>query len=125
MLRSDMVQQPQLAFARKLRREMTYPERLIWGRIKTRHPDGPIFRRQYPYGRYVFDFYCAKIKLVIEIDGWGHNLGDAPQRDVERDAYLQEHGFDVMRIPVADALGDPDDIADGIYRYAAEKLSRL
>jgi len=120
-----MVQQPQLAFARKLRREMTYPERLIWSRIKVRHPGGPIFRRQYPFDRYVFDFYCARIKLVVEIDGWGHNMGDIPERDARRDAFLHENGFEVVRIPAADVIEEPDDIADGIFRLAAERLIAL
>jgi very-short-patch-repair endonuclease len=116
-----MVKQAQIAFARKLRREMSYPERLIWGRIKGRD-DGVVFKRQYPFDRYVFDFYCAKIKLVVEIDGWGHNMGDTPRKDEIRDQFLQERGFDVMRIPASDVIADPDDIADGIYRYALERL---
>ncbi|MDI7773855.1 DUF559 domain-containing protein [Asticcacaulis sp. EMRT-3] len=120
-----MVQQPQLSFARKLRREMTYPERLIWGRIKVRHPNGPVFRRQYPFDRYVFDFYCAKIKLVIEIDGWCHNMGNAPHRDEERDRFLRQHGFEIMRIPAADVIAEPEDVADGIFRLAMERLQAL
>lgn len=64
MLSWLMVKPPKIAFARKLRKDMSLPEMLIWGRLRTRQSGGPIFRRQYPFGPYVFDFYCAKIKLV-------------------------------------------------------------
>ncbi len=120
-----MVKQPQTAFARKLRKDMSLPEMLIWGRLRTRQQGGPVFRRQYPFGPYVFDFYCAKIKLVIEIDGWGHNMGHRPERDVIRDNFLTERGFEILRIPASDVLAAPDEVADGIYRFAAERLISL
>ena len=117
-----MVKQPQTAFARKLRKDMSLPEMLIWGRLRKRQEGGPIFRRQYPFGPYVFDFYCAKIKLVIEIDGWNHNMGNRSERDDVRDRFLIERGFEVLRIPAGDVLDEPDEIADGIYRLAMERL---
>jgi len=117
------MRQPLLPVARRLRRDMTLPERLIWNRLKVRDEGVPVFRRQYPYGRYVFDFYCARLKLVIEIDGWGHNMGSNPERDSARDAYLMAHGFDLMRIPAGDVLAEPDEIADGILRYVRARLA--
>ena len=118
-----MVKQPKISFARKLRREMTLPERLIWSRIKTRQKGLPAFKRQYPFGPYVFDFYCAKLKLVIEIDGMAHDIGGRPERDQVRDNFLRERGFDIMRISARDVLRDADEAADGIYRYVAAKLN--
>ena len=87
-----------------------------------RQPRGPVFRRQYPFGPYVFDFYCAKIKLVIEIDGWNPNMGDRPERDEVRDRFLIERGFEVLRIPAGDVLDETDEIADGIYWLAMERM---
>ena len=104
---------------------MTLPERLIWTRIKHRQPGGPVFRRQYPFDRYIFDFYCARLKLVIEIDGWGHNMGNLPERDEIRDQFLRERGFDIVRIAAGEVLADPDEVADGIYRLAEERLKQL
>ncbi len=117
-----MVKQPQIAFARKLRKDMSLPEMLIWGRLRKRQLGGPVFRRQYPFGSYVFDFYCAKIKLVIEIDGWNHNMGNRPEHDEVRDRFLSERGFEIMRISASDVLAEPDEITDGIYRLAMERL---
>ncbi|MDC7676536.1 endonuclease domain-containing protein [Asticcacaulis machinosus] len=118
-----MVAQPQRQFARKLRQDMSLPERLIWSRIKTRQEGLPAFKRQYPFGPYVFDFYCAKVKLVIEIDGMAHSIGDRPERDQIRDDFLRERGFDIMRINAHDILADVDEAADGIYRYVTARLS--
>jgi very-short-patch-repair endonuclease len=125
MLSLFMVKQPQIAFARKLRKDMSLPEMLIWRRLRKRQTDGPVFRRQYPFGPYVFDFYCAKIKLVIEIDGYHHGVNGQGERDEARDRFLNAQGFEILRIPARDVLAEPDDIADGIYRLAMERQQTL
>src|SRR5215212_4194348 len=61
--------------ARALRRDMTLPEGMLWQVLRTR-PDGLKFRRQHPIGRCVVDFYCPATRLVIELDGIGHEMGD-------------------------------------------------
>lgn len=55
-----------IANARRSRRNLTPPEALLWSRLRARVPKMPIFRRQQPIGRYVFDFYCAKAWLAID-----------------------------------------------------------
>jgi very-short-patch-repair endonuclease len=60
-----------------------------------------VFRRQHPIGRYVLDFYCAKARLAIEIDGISHDMSTRPKRDIERDAWLAAHGVTVLRIAAA------------------------
>ncbi|MDZ4308027.1 endonuclease domain-containing protein, partial [Allopontixanthobacter sp.] len=57
--------------ARKLRSEMSLPEVLLWREMRKR-PTGLKFRRQHPAGIYILDFFCAKAKLAIEIDGFAH-----------------------------------------------------
>ncbi len=74
--------------ARRLRRTLTAPEVRLWVRLRIRAPSRPVFRRQHPFGPYVLDFYCPAAKLCIEVDGWGHNMGDQPARDERRDAWL-------------------------------------
>ena len=76
-----------------------------------------MFRRQHPIGRYVLDFYCAKARLAIELDGASHDLGNRPQRDSRRDAWLRERGIRVLRIPVTE-LREIDQAADAIVRMA-------
>jgi very-short-patch-repair endonuclease len=76
-----------------------------------------IFRRQHQVGDYVIDFYCAKARLCIEIDGIVHDMGDHPQMDEERDAALRALGFEVVRIPAKDVLKSPEAVADALVRY--------
>ena len=107
--------------ARKLRRELSFPEKLLWVRLK----GSPIrFRRQHPIGDYILDFYCAKAKLAIEVDGFAHDTGDRPQRDDARTAWLNEHGIEVLRIPAKDILADPGAVADALLRLCAKPLHR-
>lgn len=106
--------------ARKLRKSMTLPERLLWQQLKLRLDDGIVFRRQYPFENYVFDFYCAKAKLIIEIDGWTHNMGNQPQKDRIRDEYLLGKGFKIMRYEAKSILDNPVEIADNIRRYCSQ-----
>ena len=44
------------------------------------------------------DFFCAKARLAVEIDGVSHDMGDRPRRDIRRDAWLEARGVTVMRI---------------------------
>ncbi len=81
-----------------------------------------MFRRQHPIGPYVLDFYCAKARLAIEIDGMGHDMGDRPQRDIRRDAWLEARGVSVIRIAASELTRGIDEAADAIVRMAAEML---
>ena len=99
--------------ARRLRKEMSLPEVLLWRLLRGASP--PI-RRQHPVGQYVVDFYCPAAKLVIEVDGFAHETGDRPQRDAIRDRWLRQQGLRVLRIAASDVLHDATACADGILR---------
>ncbi len=88
--------------AQELRRTLSPPEVLLWSRLRQRAPGKPVFRRQHPIGPYVLDFYCAKARLAVELDGMSHDMGDRSERDRRRDAWLKTHGITVLRIPVGD-----------------------
>ncbi len=81
-----------------------------------------MFRRQHPIGPYVLDFYCAKARLAIELDGASHDMGDRPQRDMRRNAWLKARGITVMRIPANDLTRRLDEAADAIVRMAVDLL---
>jgi len=70
----------------------------------------------------VLDFYCAKARLAVEIDGMSHDMGDRPERDVRRDAWLKARGVTVMRIAAGEAMARIDETADGILRMAAAMI---
>ena len=111
--------------ASALRRSLSPPEVLIWVRLRERLEGRPAFRRQHAIGPYIADFFCAKARLVVEIDGSSH--GDARQitHDETRDAYLAKLGLAVMRVSSGDALSTPDDVADGIVRLALDRIRQI
>ena len=88
-------EQKNIPLARQLRREMTPWERKLWYCFLTTYPIR--FQRQKPFGKYIVDFYCARAKLVIELDGSGHYEADAQQRDRIRTAQLEQMGLTVIR----------------------------
>ena len=110
-----------VARARKLRKGMTLPEGLRW-RLLRGQPQGVKFRRQHPSSRIGMDFYCLDARLVIEVDGIAHDMGDNPERDLNRDAWLRSNGIDTVRIPATDVLKDVAAVADGIVRLALSRL---
>ena len=99
---------------------MSLPEVLLWQRLRC-EPEGVKFRRQDSIGDYCLDFYVARLKLAIEIDGIAHDMGDRPERDVERDAFLRDEGIEVARIPAADVLRSPEDGAEMLVRCCQSK----
>jgi very-short-patch-repair endonuclease len=84
---------------------MSPPEAYLWQFLRKR-PDGLKFRRQHPFERCTSDFYCAAAKLVVEVDGDGHDMGDNPSADLRRDAWLRAQGLDVPRFNAADVMKD-------------------
>ena len=110
-----------VARARKLRKEMTLPEVLLWRSLRGQ-PQGVKFRRQHPSSRVGMDFYCSDARLVIEVDGIAHDMGDNPERDLNRDAWLRSKEIDTVRIPATDVLKDVTVVADGILALALSRL---
>ena len=107
--------------ARALRSTLSLPEKLLWVRLRRREPDLPIFRRQHPVGPYVLDFYCASARLCIEVDGASHSMGDRPERDDLRDAWLRTQGIEVVRIAASSVLDDPESVTDWVRDMARER----
>jgi very-short-patch-repair endonuclease len=102
---------------------MSLPEVLLWRELKRSSGPGPQFRKQHPCGPYVLDFYCARARLCIEVDGSAHGIGDRPERDDRRDAYLAQIGIRVERIAAVAALSDPHAVAHGVRELAAEVIA--
>jgi len=99
-----------IAFARRLRREMTPPELRLWGEIRRRAMDGVRFRRQHPLGPFILDFYCPAAKLAIEIDGESHGRADQPDHDLRRDGWLAARGIETLRIPAPEVRDNLDGV---------------
>ena len=109
----------QVRRARRLRREMSMPEVLLWQQLRKR-PDGLKFRKQFPFGEITVDFACLERRLIIEVDGEGHSFGDQPRRDAARDAILRREGFRVIRVAARDVLKDMDAVLCFIVATCSE-----
>lgn len=81
--------------ARRMRREPTRAEGLLWEHLRKRRLGGYKFRQQHIIQRFIVDFYCPIARLVVEIDGSVHDLQKA--YDEERTKRLQEQGFQELR----------------------------
>ena len=92
--------------ARKLRKDMSLPEVVLWDCLRAGRLAGLRFRRQHPVGPYVLDFYCPASHLAIEVDGAHHDLPGQMRHDLRRDRWLLERGIRVMRIAATDILDD-------------------
>ncbi|MDD6886900.1 MAG: endonuclease domain-containing protein [bacterium] len=88
---------PQLVpLAKQLRKEMTREEQHLWYDFLRSYPVR--FSRQKVLGKYIADFYSAKAKLVIELDGSQHYEDRNARKDADRTAFLEGYGLKVIRI---------------------------
>jgi len=90
-----------------LRRESTNAERLFWIQVKNKTL-GYKFRRQFNIGRYIVDFYCHELKLIVEIDGFTHDDEDVQKKDVLRQRYLEDLGYKMIRYTDDQVLNDTE-----------------
>ena len=85
-----------IPLAKALRKNMTPWERKLWYEYLRSYPVR--FQRQKAIGNYIVDFYCAKIGLVIELDGGGHYTADQREKDSFRTMELEAMNLTVLRI---------------------------
>ena len=102
---------------------MSPPEVMVWVHLRLRK-SGLAFPRQHPIGPYVLDFYCARARLAVEIDGEHHYYEEQERKDVVRDAWLSSQGIETLRIPAAEILADPEAMANQIRLKAMELEGR-
>jgi very-short-patch-repair endonuclease len=110
--------------ARKLRSEMSLPEVTLWRELRKR-PGGHKFRRQHPARDYVLDFYCAKARLDIEVDGSVHDNAVAAERDRTRSTMLRAQGIATTRIPAQRVFEDLEAVVRRIVVICDERIERL
>jgi very-short-patch-repair endonuclease len=95
--------------ARELRNNSTLSEILLWEELKNRKMLGYKFLRQKPIGNYIVDFFCNKLKLVIEIDGDTHNE-ETYRYDMERQKWLESETLTVLRFDDLEVKKDMDNV---------------
>jgi very-short-patch-repair endonuclease len=84
-------------FSRYLRKNSTLSEILLWNELKNEKMFGYQFNRQKPIHRYIVDFYCKKLNLVIEIDGCSHGFEEVYLNDIKREEILKSIGLKFLR----------------------------
>ncbi|MEO1433154.1 MAG: endonuclease domain-containing protein [Cyanobacteria bacterium J06633_8] len=101
--------------AKELRKNMTSAEIKLWNyylkTLKIR------FLRQRPIDNFIVDFYCANLKLVIEIDGESHFTDEAKNYDAQRTLILENYGLQVIRFTNEQVFKNFEGVCESIENY--------
>jgi adenine-specific DNA-methyltransferase len=108
-----------LSFARELRHPLTPAEKKLWDVVRARWmSSGWKFRRQSSIGPFIADFYCAEVKLIVEVDGSSH-VG-REEYDARRTEWLQSQGYHVIRFSNQEVHRQLDDVIGRIEQVCEE-----
>ena len=106
--------------ARTMRKEMTKAEKHLWFNCLI---DAPLkFRKQRPIGQFIVDFYCAELKLVIEVDGDSHFTEQGLAYYQERTRLIESQGFYVMRFTNDEVFYQTESVREKIYGFTSLSL---
>jgi very-short-patch-repair endonuclease len=100
---------------------MADAERKLWCHLRQLPADGTHFRRQATIGPYFVDFACHERKIVVEVDGGGHADDRQIRSDAVRTAFLNEHGYRVLRYWNSDVLSNVEGVMTSIYEALCER----
>jgi very-short-patch-repair endonuclease len=110
--------------ARQLRGDMSLPEKMLWRALRGR-PDGFKFRRQHPAGIYILDFYCAAVRLAIEVDGQAHDGTQAERHDAARSNFLRSQHVATLRIPATAIMTNLEGAMTRIVEVCKERAMKI
>ena len=102
--------------ARRLRRDMTDAERLLWRALRSALPEHH-WRKQVPLGPYIADFCSHSARLIVEVDGGQHNA----ERDAARTRFLASEGYCVLRFWNNDVLANAEGVIATIEKALAPR----
>ncbi|MDX5348595.1 MAG: endonuclease domain-containing protein [Hymenobacteraceae bacterium] len=105
--------------AKANRKDSTKAEIRLWCELLSRKQLGYSFLRQRPVFSYIADFMCKELKLIIEVDGYSHNL--KTEEDYKRDAELTEAGFTVLRFSDDEVMKDLSNVQRVIENWIVER----
>ena len=107
--------------ARKLRREQSPAEKIMWKLLRDRRLVGYKFRRQHLVGAYIVDFVCLELGLVIELDGESHLT--RTEEDERRDQWLVRQGFKVVRFWNTQVFDETDAVLEQVWQECQVRLN--
>ena len=105
-------------YSRRLRKEMTDSEKVLWSRIRGKQLKGLQVYRQKPIGHFVVDFYCPKAKLVIELDGGQRYSEEQRAKDGTRDTYMKSQGLRTLRFSDQEVFENLTGVLEAIWSCA-------
>lgn len=109
---------------RKLRKNQTEAEKKLWAILRNRQVGGTKFKRQFPIGRYILDFYSLEYKIGIEADGGGHYEDRGRQRDKLRTRELCKLGVvEILRFSDLEILNNIEGVWEVILETIENKRS--
>jgi very-short-patch-repair endonuclease len=111
--------------AKKLRKIQIEAEKLLWSRLNNNQIIGLQFRRQHPINRFIADFYCPKIKLIIEVDGSIHELPEYQSHDIGRSEILNDFGIAVIRFTNEQIIEQIDSTVEEIKTICKKLLKEM
>lgn len=107
-------------FARQLRNNSTKSEIYLWKHLKGKQMMGYDFHRQKPLDNYIADFFCYELMLVIELDGYTHQLEDVIEKDKMKEKRLNELGIHVLRFQDEEVYNDVENVLRVIEAFIME-----
>jgi len=108
--------------AKELRKNMTPAEKKIWHEVlRNRQFENLRWLRQRPIDNFIVDFYCAKLKLVLEIDGDSHFTEDNKIYDEERTKILEQYGLTVIRFTNKEVMQNMSGVYQTLLQQIEEK----
>ena len=108
-------------YARKLRKNSTFTEIMLWNYLKGKQMKGFDFDRQRPIDKYIVDFYCKDLQLAIEVDGESHYGNE--KADKRRERRLNKLGVTVLRFDYMKILYELDEVLKKIERWIEESAN--
>lgn len=110
-------------YAKELRKNMTDEEKTLWYNYLNKI--NPRFHRQKIIGNYIVDFYCPKLKIVIEIDGVQHYEPDNARYDGKRTEFLEKLGLTVIRFDNSEVKNDYGSVLYYITTHCEVKARQM
>jgi very-short-patch-repair endonuclease len=111
--------------AKAFREEMTESEIKLWGLLRKNKVMGFRFRPQHPIDRFIADFYCHSLKLIIEVDGGIHNLPENREYDLDRTFELEKFEIKVIRFTNDQILNDFNGVKKEIISCCAQRKAEM
>lgn len=103
--------------ARQLRNNATKSEIRLWQKLKRDQLYGYDFHRQKPIDEFIVDFFCNKLQLVIELDGYSHEIQEVWEKDVKKTEKLNSLGIHVLRFSDHQVMNDMENVLRHIEDY--------